>query len=101
MWSRKIITIDHECSYRIEISHLRGQNFNQGRGLSSPWFNSDTKGEISLFYIGRLMISLSYMGRLMIDLSKVFCWNIKSEEIVNIFTCRIYINSDFTSVLIG
>ena len=31
----EIITIDHECPCRIAISHPRGRNFNQGRGLPS------------------------------------------------------------------
>ena len=49
----KIITI-RPC--RIEISHPRGQNLNQGRGLPSPWLNSDPEGEISLSYMDRLMM---------------------------------------------
>ena len=52
----KIITIHHECPCRIEISHPRGQKFNQGRGLPSPWLNSDPEGEISLSYMDRLMM---------------------------------------------
>ena len=52
----KIITIHHECRCRIEISHSRGRNFYQGRGLQSPWLNSDPEGEISLFHIDRLML---------------------------------------------
>ena len=52
----KIITIHHECPCRIEISHPRGRNFNQGRGLPSPWLNSDHEGEISLSYMDRLMM---------------------------------------------
>ena len=35
------IRIYHECPCRIEISHPRGQNFNNGRGLPCPWLNSD------------------------------------------------------------
>ena len=54
--SDKIITIHHECPCRIEISHPRGWNFNQGRGLPSPWLNSDPEGEISLSYMDRLMM---------------------------------------------
>ena len=54
--SMKIITIHHERPCRIEISHPRGQKFNQGRGLPSPWLNSDPKGEISLSYMDRLMM---------------------------------------------
>ena len=46
----------HEFPCRIEISHPRGRNFNQGRGLPSPRLNSDPKGEISLSYMDRLMI---------------------------------------------
>ena len=46
------ITINHECPCRIEISHPRGLNFNQGRGLPSPWLNSDPEVEISLSYDG-------------------------------------------------
>ena len=52
----KNITIHHERPCRIEISHPRGQKFNQGRGLPSPWLNSDPEGEISLSYIDRLMM---------------------------------------------
>ena len=50
------ITIHHERPCRIEISHLRGRKFNQGRGLPSPWLNSDPEGEISLSYMDRLMM---------------------------------------------
>ena len=53
---KMIITIHHECPCRIEISHPRGRNFNQGRGLPSPWLNSDPEGEISLSYMDRLMM---------------------------------------------
>ena len=53
---KKNITIHHECPCRVEISHLRGRNFNQGRGLLSPWLYSDAKGAISLSYVDRLMI---------------------------------------------
>ena len=52
----KIITIHHERPCRIEISHPRGRKFNQGRGLPSPWLNSDPEGEISPSYMGRLMM---------------------------------------------
>ena len=31
--SRETITIHHECPCRIEISHTRGRNLIQGRGL--------------------------------------------------------------------
>ena len=51
-----IITIHHECPFRIEISHPRGRNLNQGRGLPSPWLNFDPEGEISLSYMDRLMM---------------------------------------------
>ena len=51
-----IITIYHECPCRIEISHPRGRNLNQGRGLPSPRLNSDPEGEISLSYMDRLMM---------------------------------------------
>ena len=51
---------DHSISYALvcekEISHPRGRNFNQGRGLPSPWLNSDPEGEISLSYMDRLMM---------------------------------------------
>ena len=51
---------DHSILYALvcekEISHLRGRNFNQVRGLRSPWVNSDPKGEIFLSYIDRLMM---------------------------------------------
>ena len=57
LWSLcKTITIHHECPCRIEISHPRGRKFNQGRGLPSPWLNSDPEGEISLSYMDRLMM---------------------------------------------
>ena len=46
----------HECRCRIYISHPRGRNFSQGRGLSSSWLNSETEGEISLSHIDRLMM---------------------------------------------
>ena len=52
----EIITIHQECPCRIEISHPRGPNLNQGRGLPSPWFNSNPEGEISLSYMDRLMM---------------------------------------------
>ena len=52
----QIITIHHELPCRIEISHPRGRKFNQGRGLPSPWLNSDPEGEISLSYMDRLMM---------------------------------------------
>ena len=52
----KTITIHHERPCRTEISHLRGRKFNQGRGLPSPWLNSDPEGEISLSYMDRLMM---------------------------------------------
>ena len=52
----KIITIHHECPCMIEISHPRGRNFNQGRGLPSTWLNSDPEGKISLSYMHRLMM---------------------------------------------
>ena len=51
-----IIRIHHECPCRIEISHPRGRNFNPGRGLPSPWLNSDPEGDISLSYMDRLMM---------------------------------------------
>ena len=55
-WVWGIITIHHERPCRIEISHPRGRKFNQGRGLPSPWLNSDPEGEISLSYMDRLMM---------------------------------------------
>ena len=73
--SSENITIHHECPCGIEISHPRGRNFNQGRGLPSPWVNSDSEGEISL----------SYMDRLMMDcfsptFPRFFFWNIKHKK---------------------
>ena len=51
---------DHSILYALvcekEISHPRGRNFNQGRGLPSPLLNSDPEGEISLSYMDRLMM---------------------------------------------
>ena len=51
---------DHSISYAVvcekEISHPRGRNFNQGRGLPSPWLNFDCEGEISLSYMDTLMM---------------------------------------------
>ena len=44
----------------IEISHLRGRKFNQGRGLPSPWLKSDHKGEISLSNMDKLMMDCFY-----------------------------------------
>ena len=55
-YSLWIITIHHERPCRIEISHPRGRKFNKGRGLPSPWLNSDPEGEISLSYMDRLMM---------------------------------------------
>ena len=52
----KNITTHHECRRRIEISHPRGLNFNQGRGLPSSWLNSYPEGEISLSYMDRDMM---------------------------------------------
>ena len=52
----KIITIHHEYPCRIEISHPRARNFNQGQGLPRPWLNSHPEGEISLSYMDRLMM---------------------------------------------
>ena len=77
----QIITIHHECPRRIEIAHPRGRNFNQIRGLLSPWLNSDPEGEISL----------SNMDRLMMDcfsptFSKGFRPSIKSPKTVKILT---------------
>ena len=63
----KTITIHHERPCRIEISHPRGRKFNQGRGLPSPWLNSDPKGEISLSYMDRLM-----MDRFSLTFRRVF-----------------------------
>ena len=54
--NQRNITIHHEFPCRIEISHPKGRNFNQGRGLPSPWLNSDPEGEISLSYMDRLMV---------------------------------------------
>ena len=54
--AKKNITIHHERPCRIEISHLRGRKFNQGRGLPSSWLNFDPEGEISLSYMDRLMM---------------------------------------------
>ena len=68
-------TIHHECLCRIEISHPRGRNFNQGRGLPSPWLNSDPEGEISLSYMDRLM-----MDRFSPTFSKFFCPDVKSPK---------------------
>ena len=78
---REIITIHHECPCRIEISHPRGRNFNQGRGLPSHWLNSDPEGEISL----------AYMDRLMMDCFSVFCRNTKMTKIVkNLIFTRLF-----------
>ena len=51
----KNITIHHECPCRIDISP-ECWKFNLGRGLQSPWFNSDPKSEISLSYMDRLIM---------------------------------------------
>ena len=53
---KKTVTIHHECQCRIETSHPRGRNFNQGQGLPSPWLNSDPEGEISLSYMDKPMM---------------------------------------------
>ena len=51
---------DHSISYALvcekETSHPTCQNFNHGRGLQSPWLNSDTEGEIFLSFVDRLMM---------------------------------------------
>ena len=51
---------DHSILYALvcekEISHPRGRNLIQGRGLPSPWLNSDPEGEISLSYMDMLMM---------------------------------------------
>ena len=51
---------DHSILYVLvcekEMSHPRGRKFYQGRGLPSPWLNSDPEGEISLSYMDRLMM---------------------------------------------
>ena len=52
----EIITTHHECPCRVEISHLKGRNFNQGRGLPGPWLTSDPEGEISLSSMDRFMM---------------------------------------------
>ena len=70
---KKTITIHHERPCRIEISHPRGRKFNQGRGLPSPWLNSDPEGEISLSYIDSLM-----MDRFSPTFRRGFCQNIKT-----------------------
>ena len=49
------ILINPELYHPWEISHLMGWNLNQGRGMPSPWLNSDPEGEISLSYMDRLM----------------------------------------------
>ena len=71
----EILTIQHGCPCRIEIYHPRGRNLNKGRGLLSPWQNSNPEGEISL----------SYMDRLMMDcfsptFRRFFCQNIKTKK---------------------
>ena len=72
---KRTITIHHECPCRIEISHPRGRNFNQGRGLPSPWLNSDPEGEISLSYMDRLM-----MDRFSPTFSKFFLSECKKSK---------------------
>ena len=52
----RMFIFHHECPCRIEISHPRGRNFNEGRGLPSPWLDFDLEGEISLSYVDRLMM---------------------------------------------
>ena len=51
---------DHSISYALvceeEISHPRGRNLNQRRGLQSPWLNSNPEREISLSDMDRLMM---------------------------------------------
>ena len=81
----KNITIHHECPCRIEISHRRGLNFNQGQALLSLCLNSDTGGEISLSYMDRLI-----MGSFSFLLPKVFCWNVKVQKIVNFLTFYLF-----------
>ena len=71
--NKRITTIHHERPCRIEISHPRGRKFNQGRGLPSPWLNSDPEGEISLSYMDRFMVD-----RFSPAFRKGFCQNIKT-----------------------
>ena len=76
----KIIAIHHQGPCSIEISHPRGRNLNQGRGLPSSWLNSDPEGEISLSYMDRLM-----MNCFSPTFPSFFCLNIKSPKHVNFF----------------
>ena len=81
----KIITIHHEYPCRIEISHPRARNFNQGQGLPRPWLNSHPEGDISLSYMDRLMMDLFFS-----HFSKVFCRNreVQKREKLNFLLVR-------------
>ena len=60
--------LENNFCCKIEISHPRGRNFNQGQGLPSPWLNSDPKGDISLPY----MVRLDHDGLFFFPLFQVF-----------------------------
>ena len=93
-----IITIHHECPSKIEISHSRGWNLNQGRGLPSPLLISDPLGEISLFYIDRLIMDCfsHTFASFLVENNKV-----NKTLKTRLFIHLLYINSEFTSVFIG
>ena len=57
------------------MPHPSGQNFNQGRGLPGPWWNSDHKGELSLSYVD------THSGLFFSNFSKVFLEHKKSENV--------------------
>ena len=93
------IAIHHECPCRIEISHPRGQNFNQGQGLPCPSLNSNPEGEIFLSNMERLMMDCfsPTFPRLFLSEHKKSKQHEKNEP----FTRWIYIISELTSVFIG
>ena len=45
-----------ECPCKTEKPYPRGLNLPRYKALSSPWLNSNPKGEISIFNMDRLMM---------------------------------------------
>ena len=97
-WIKEIITIHHECPCRIEISHPRGQNFNQGLGKPRPWLKFRPRA-LDIY----ILHGQAHDGSFFNQFSKVFCPNIKSPKTwkFELFTCWNDITLEFTSVFIG
>ena len=78
-----IIRIHYECSCRIGKSRPRGRNFNQGRGLPSPWLKFLPEGEISLFCMDWLMMD---------SFSPTFKWIVPRTSGSTSWSCEIEIS---------